>query len=66
MPSLVGPLANHSVGISTQQNKIEDMTVIAAVVFFLGIISPVELSPHEHLTGAILVSDYYTLGDVKT
>ena len=35
------------------------MSLNAAVVFFLGIISPVELSPHEHLTGAILVSDNY-------
>ena len=54
MPSLVGPLC------PLKKNKIGDMTVIAAVVCFLGIISPVELSPHEHPTGAILVSDNYT------
>ena len=35
------------------------MGVIEAVLFFLCIISPVELSSHEHRIGAILVSDKY-------
>ena len=53
-------LANHSVIIPTPRINIENMAVIAAVLFFLCIISPVELTSHQHPTaGAILVSDKY-------